>query len=163
MAGSSLARDVLTHLPQPGWSLAFPGWSLAFPGRPRPSGAMTLPIVRLIPRQTHRCLNGHPWVFRSELEPAALTDIADAAEIEVQDHRSRLIGRGFYSAQSQIAVRLATRRAIPLDRAFLRTRLQAAINHRATVMPGRSACRGGTGTSRSPRRRLTCSSARPWT
>ncbi|MEK7412611.1 MAG: class I SAM-dependent rRNA methyltransferase [Planctomycetota bacterium] len=102
---------------------------------------MTLPIVRLIPRQTHRCLNGHPWVFRSELEPAALTDIADAAEIEVQDHRSRLIGRGFYSAQSQIAVRLATRRAIPLDRAFLRTRLQAAINHRATVMPGRSACR----------------------
>ncbi len=100
-----------------------------------------MPPLRLVPRQTHRCLDGHPWVFRSELEPAALAALADGDGAEVQDQRGRLVGRGFYSAHSQIAVRLCTRQAEELDDAFLRRRLEAALAHRAARLPGRQALR----------------------
>jgi len=97
--------------------------------------------LRLAPRQTHRCLDGHPWVFRSELEPAGLTEASDGDAVEVQDQRGRLVGRGFYSANSQIAVRLCTHAAIELDDDFLRQRLCAALAHRAERLPDRRAVR----------------------
>lgn len=105
-----------------------------------PAG-MPIPVLHLVPRQTHRCLQGHPWVFRSELDPAELAAIPDAAAVEVRDGRDRPIGRGFLSARSQISVRLATREAVELDDGFLRRRLQAALAHRAAVLPGREALR----------------------
>ncbi len=97
--------------------------------------------LRLAPRQTHRCLDGHPWVFRSELEPAGLGEVADGDAVEVQDARGRRIGRGFHSAHSQIAVRLCTHAAVELDEGFLRQRLRAALAHRAERLPGRQAVR----------------------
>jgi 23S rRNA (cytosine1962-C5)-methyltransferase len=97
--------------------------------------------LRLLPKQTHRCLDGHPWVFRSELDPASLAAAGDGDAVEVQDHRGRPVGRGFHSAQSQIAVRLCTRAAVELDDAFLRRRLEAALAHRAARLPGRQALR----------------------
>ena len=96
---------------------------------------------RLLPKQTHRCLDGHPWVFRSEFETAGLAAAGDGDAVEVQDHRGRMVGRGFYSAHSQIAVRICTRAAVELDDAFLRQRLSAAIAHRAKLMPDRQALR----------------------
>lgn len=99
------------------------------------------PLLTLIAQQTHRCLAGHPWVFRSELDQAALAALGDGDEVEVRDRRGRLVGRGFHSARSQIAVRLATRRDDDLDEAFLRRRLEAALAHRAATLPGRSAVR----------------------
>jgi len=99
------------------------------------------PILRLIARQTHRCLTGHPWVFRSEVSAADLAAAIDGDVVEVRDGRDRLVGRGFYSAHSQIAVRLAAREARELDDAFLRLRLQAAIAHRVAVLPHRQALR----------------------
>ncbi len=99
------------------------------------------PALRLVPRQTHRCLGGHPWVFRSELEPAALAGLADGDEVEVADGRGRTVGRGWYSASSQIAVRLCSRASGALDEAFLRRRLQAALAHRQATLPDRQALR----------------------
>jgi len=97
--------------------------------------------LRLVPRQTHRCLDGHPWVFRSELEPAALAGLGDGEAVEVLDQRGRPLGRGFHSAKSQISVRLCTWRAEELDTAFLRRRLEAALAHRAARLPDRQALR----------------------
>ena len=97
--------------------------------------------LRLLPRQTHRCLDGHPWVFRSELEPDGLAAASDGDAVEVQDHRGRPVGRGFHSAHSQIAVRICTRSAIELDDDFLRRRLVAALAHRASRLPERQALR----------------------
>lgn len=102
---------------------------------------MIVPDLRLIPRQTHRCLDGHPWVFRSELDPAALAGLADGAEVAVRDGRGRLVGRGWYGARSQIAVRLLTRRDRACDEALVRERLVAAIARRTEACPGRDACR----------------------
>lgn len=104
-----------------------------------------MPIGRLEPRQPHRCQRGHPWVYRSEFagfdgEPE------DGGELEVRDHRGRLVGRGLYSAKSQIAVRLLTRLDEPIDRTLLAGRLARAI-----------AARGGMGDR--PARRLVSSEA----
>ena len=84
-----------------------------------------VPTVTLAPKQSHRCLSGHPWIFRSELN--GLEGLETALEVRLEDHRKRFIGRGFYSAKSQIAVRLASRRDEPLDEAFLRRRISTAI------------------------------------
>lgn len=102
---------------------------------------MPIPVLTLVPRQTHRCLLGHPWVFRSELDPEALAAVPDGAAVEVRDGRGRPVGRGYHSARSQIAVRLATREAVELDDAFIRRRLEQALAHRAAALPGRSALR----------------------
>ena len=87
--------------------------------------------VVLHPRQGHRCLSGHAWVFRSEFTvPAGLED---GAVVDVADHRGRFVGRGLYSASSQIAVRLFTRNDEALDEAFLLRRLRAALDYRQNI------------------------------
>ncbi len=96
-------------------------------------------LLTLAAKQTHRCLSGHPWIFRSELDP--LPELANGCEVAVQDHRKRFLGIGLYSAKSQIAVRLFTRFETPIDAAFLHRRLAAAIAYRDRCMPGRPARR----------------------
>ena len=49
------------------------------------------------------------------------------------DHDGRLIGRGFYNPRSQIPVRLVTRRDEPVDAAFFRGRVAAALALRARL------------------------------
>ncbi len=97
------------------------------------------PVLRLARGQTHRCLTGHVWIFRSEF--AELPEVEDGEEVEVLDHRGQLVGRGFYSLRSQIAVRLLCRGNQPLDLPFLRARLQRALAWREEAMPGREALR----------------------
>jgi 23S rRNA (cytosine1962-C5)-methyltransferase len=102
--------------------------------------ACACPTAIIVPKQTHRCLNGHLWVFRSEL--AAFDQEPQAGQlVELRDRRNNLIGKGFYSATSQIAVRLLTRRPVAVDDDFLRARLRAAIRRRDEIMPGRPARR----------------------
>ena len=67
---------------------------------------------------------GHPWIYRSDV-----TDLhADRGEVvEVRDSRGALLGRALSSTESQITLRMLTRDATPVDRAFWRDRLAAAI------------------------------------
>jgi 23S rRNA (cytosine1962-C5)-methyltransferase len=67
---------------------------------------------------------GHPWIYRSDV-----TDLhADRGEVvEVRDSRGALLGRALSSSESQITLRMLTRDATPVDRAFWRNRLEAAI------------------------------------
>jgi 23S rRNA (cytosine1962-C5)-methyltransferase len=67
---------------------------------------------------------GHPWIYRSDV-----TELhADRGEVvEVRDSRGALLGRALSSSESQITLRMLTRDATPVDRAFWRNRLEAAI------------------------------------
>ena len=100
---------------------------------------MSAPVLRLVPQQTHRCLSGHPWVFRSEL--GELPELANGCEVHIQDHRNRLIGSGLYSQSSQIAVRLFSRKDVAIDDVLLRERIATAIAFRDERLPGRPARR----------------------
>lgn len=67
---------------------------------------------------------GHPWIYRS--------DVADlqadhGAVVDVRDGRGALLGRALSSSESQITLRMLTRDATTVDRAFWRGRLAAAI------------------------------------
>lgn len=77
-----------------------------------------------------RVRSGHPWIYRSDV-----TDLhADPGQVaEVRDGRGALLGRALVSTTSQITLRMLTRDATPVDRAFWRARLEAALAVRARL------------------------------
>lgn len=102
--------------------------------------ASSLPSLTLAPHQTHRCLTGHPWIFRSEL--GDLPELENGSAVTILDQRKRPLGVGLYSAKSQIAVRLFSRQpGIFIDHDFLRQRLVTALALREARLPGRDARR----------------------
>lgn len=80
----------------------------------------------------HRCLHGHPWIYRSELAQIE-GDPADGDCVEVRDARGERIGCGIWSSRSQISVRLYSRREEPLDGPLLARRLDAALAYRNSL------------------------------
>ena len=87
---------------------------------------MDEPKVVVSRRGVDRVAGGHLWIYRSDVEkaPPAL----DGGEVvAVMDGRGRFQGKAFWSARSQIALRLVTRDEVPVDESFLAARLADAI------------------------------------
>jgi 23S rRNA (cytosine1962-C5)-methyltransferase len=89
-----------------------------------------LRIATITDRGEERVKNGHPWIYRSDV-----TDVSAAAGdvVEVRNHRKRVIGRAFFSDQSQITLRMIARGDVAIDDAFWRARLSSAIAFRKTL------------------------------
>ena len=85
-----------------------------------------------------RIARGHPWIFRSDIvsdggaTPGALVRVADA--------RGRALGFAFWSAQSEIRLRMVER-GESLPDTWLRDRLEQALAWRGTVAAGAEAYR----------------------
>lgn len=111
------------------------------PAPPRPDhiepdtdSTETLPTAYLKPGEADRILAGHPWVYESSI--LRLTRKPDDGDVvQVKDHRRRLLGVGFYNAQSKIRVRILSPHRVEIDDAFLEARLRSAIDHRRRFMP----------------------------
>lgn len=73
---------------------------------------------------------GSSWIYDNEI--AWCDDrCRDGDVVAVLDSRHRFVGRGFFNAQSKIAVRMLTRsQDTPIDRAFFRARIAAAWTYR---------------------------------
>jgi 23S rRNA (cytosine1962-C5)-methyltransferase len=102
-----------------------------------------LPRITLKPRRARPFFARHPWVFAGSIgrvEGAA----APGAEVEVFSHEGRFVARGLFNPKSAIRVRLYRWDEGPLDEAFWRGRLEAALRLRREVLgldgPG-GACR----------------------
>jgi 23S rRNA (cytosine1962-C5)-methyltransferase len=82
-------------------------------------------------RGSLRLQGGHPWVYRSDVvrAQAAAGDV-----VRVLDERGKCLGRAFFSDRSQISVRLVSHEDRPIDRVFLRERIQTALDYRARVV-----------------------------
>ncbi|MGI8587689.1 MAG: class I SAM-dependent rRNA methyltransferase [Chloroflexia bacterium] len=98
------------------------------------------PRIILQANREARLLAGHPWVFGNEIErsegrpePGALVDVVDG--------RGRFLVRGFYNPQSQIVVRVVTRRNEPVDAALIERRIARAWAYRKRLMPDVTCCR----------------------
>ena len=88
---------------------------------------MTHPIVTISPRGEDRIRNGHPWIYRSDVARAG----ADAGSVvQVSSSRGRAVGHALYSDRSEIAIRMLSYNAEPIDRAFWQTRIEQAIGFR---------------------------------
>lgn len=95
---------------------------------------MTLSAVLLKPGEADRIAAGHPWVYNNSILRFT-SPPADGEVVQVKDHRQRLLGSGFYSSRSKIAVRLLSTDRIEVNRAFFRERITAALKHRRKWLP----------------------------
>lgn len=85
----------------------------------------------------HRVLNGHPWIFSSEIGEVKGSP-QDGDVIEIYTERQKFLGMAFYNSRSQIVARRYTTQRIPLDESFLRGQLQQAFDYRRTLPPARA-------------------------
>ncbi len=93
--------------------------------------------VKVNRKAADRVGSGHPWIFRSDVVDASEAAPGDA--VRVVDFRGRPIGAASYSSQSQIALRILSSVAEPIDRAFFLRRLRAAILYRERVVENKKA------------------------
>jgi 23S rRNA (cytosine1962-C5)-methyltransferase len=105
---------------------------------------MTTPRVVLKPRRARPFFGRHPWVYAGAIA-AIVGQPSDGDEVEVVSHEGEFIARGLFNSQSKIHVRLYSWQPdTPLDRAFFKDRLEAALRLRRDTLgldgPGR-ACR----------------------
>ncbi len=105
---------------------------------------MSVGRVILQPRRARPFYGRHPWVYPGAIS-AVEGDPADGAEVDLVSHTGNFVARGLYNSRSKIRVRLYSWSPdVPLDRAFFRDRLDAAIRLRRDILrldgPGR-ACR----------------------
>lgn len=99
-----------------------------------------LPTIYLRPGEADRVLAGHPWVYEGSI--LRLTHPpADGDQVQVKDHRRRLLGVGFFNSKSKIRVRILSRERVELDEFFFERRLRAALEHRQRFLPGASSFR----------------------
>ena len=88
--------------------------------------------VILKPGRDRAVLSGHPWIFSGAIaategdgDPGTVADVCTAD--------GRLLGRGTWNPKTSIAVRMLTRGAETVDRAFVTRRLEVALRLRRLV------------------------------
>lgn len=87
-----------------------------------------LPTVRVNRKAADRIYSGHPWIFSSDILDR--NEAQPGAVVRVADNRGKLLGTAHYSSTSQITLRLLSRRAEPIDAAFLKNALAQALGFR---------------------------------
>jgi 23S rRNA (cytosine1962-C5)-methyltransferase len=86
------------------------------------------PALRIQRRAAERLASGHVWVYASDVDRPENARPGDT--VTVLDARGVPLGTAHFSAASQIGLRLLSSQVEPLDAAFYRARLAAAIAHR---------------------------------
>ncbi|MBX7185684.1 MAG: class I SAM-dependent rRNA methyltransferase [Vicinamibacteria bacterium] len=89
----------------------------------------------LKPRGLSRLETGHPWIFKSDVEPV---EANNGAIVDVVA-KGRFLGQAFYSEHSEITLRMLSRGA--LAKTWLEDRIEAAIRFREETLAMRGACR----------------------
>jgi 23S rRNA (cytosine1962-C5)-methyltransferase len=87
-----------------------------------------MPSARLILNRgvRHRILDGHPWVFASEVERVE-GGAVDGGTVELRSAKGELLGSAIYNSRSQIVARRYARNLAPLDERLLSMRLDDAL------------------------------------
>ena len=89
-------------------------------------------------RGVDRIRGGHLWVYRSDVRKASA---ASGEVVEVLDKQGEVLGKAFYSKESQIAVRLLATRTETIDESFWHRRLASALALREPIPPRSNAYR----------------------
>jgi 23S rRNA (cytosine1962-C5)-methyltransferase len=87
--------------------------------------------VVITARGEQRVRAGHPWIYRSDIAEGSASP---GEVVGVRGPRGRALGWAFYSDRSQITLRMISRdHERPIDGAFWRARLEAAIRFRESL------------------------------
>jgi 23S rRNA (cytosine1962-C5)-methyltransferase len=77
---------------------------------------------------------GHPWIFQQALEKSK-RKIEHGAEVRILDAHAGVIGRGFFSENSALAVRVFSSADVPFSEELVHERLRSAKLRRALSAP----------------------------
>ena len=83
----------------------------------------------LFPGKEKRVLDGHPWVFRSDIKKTD-AEAQPGCVVKVYAGNGRYLGQAFYNPQSQITLRFLTHGKEAVDGAFIRSRVFRAVDYR---------------------------------
>ena len=84
-----------------------------------------LPTVTLKPGRDKPLRAGHPWIFSGAV--ASPPSCTDGEAVDLLNADGQFLARACWNAQSQIVARVWSRQREPLDAAFFRRRLEAAL------------------------------------
>ena len=88
-----------------------------------------MPRAYLKPTRERRVEQGHPWVFRSDIDRVEKT--ANPGDVvDLHAARCKFLGRAYYNPASMITLRMLTREDEPIDRDFFYRRVQRAYDYR---------------------------------
>ena len=98
---------------------------------------MKIPTIRLQPQRHKRVANGHPWVYSNEIVMDGAAKGGEAGRIVLfTTHDGGHLGVGSYNPHTLIAGRIFDRAPLAvIDGAWLRKRLQNALNVREKLIP----------------------------
>jgi 23S rRNA (cytosine1962-C5)-methyltransferase len=86
-------------------------------------------VLKLKTGRDKSLLKRHPWVFSGAIEK--MPKFSSGTTVDIVDHKNQFLGRGLWSAKSQICARVLTWNADEsIDEHFWRTRIKAAIDYR---------------------------------
>jgi 23S rRNA (cytosine1962-C5)-methyltransferase len=94
----------------------------------------TLTTVILKPGEADRIVAGHPWVYGGEILRVT-APIGDGELVQVKDHRTRLLGVGFFNSKSKIHVRILAPERVDVNEKFFEERIRAALAVRKKHLP----------------------------
>jgi len=114
--GDDISRGGLLPLPMVAPALYFNG--------------MTIPTIKLKPREEIRIRHGHPWIYDNEIALVESNPEA-GAEVSALDSRGKPLGFGFYNPVSKIRVRLFSRSSVKADKEFFVEAFRTALAWRA--------------------------------
>jgi 23S rRNA (cytosine1962-C5)-methyltransferase len=93
------------------------------------------PTLRL--KRGQETARTHPWIFKGDV--ADVSDVEPGSVVTIVDAGGRFVGRGFYNPRPALCCRILTWMDEPLDAAFFRRRIEAAVALRrgsAQAAPG---------------------------
>src|SRR5260370_33554072 len=97
------------------------------------------PSVTVTEKGAARARAGYPWIFRADV--ASEAELEAGAEVRLADAGGTFIARGYWAANSPIALRVLSRNDSDLDDELLRTRLLRALQRRRALFPSADAFR----------------------
>jgi 23S rRNA (cytosine1962-C5)-methyltransferase len=95
--------------------------------------------VKINRKGAGRIASGHPWVFSSDVIDRGGAEPGAAVTVCGPDRKP--LGVAHYSSASQICLRMLSHRVEPIDAGFFEQRLEAALEHRRSVVADSDAYR----------------------
>ena len=89
--------------------------------------------IVIVKKGAIRLRDGHPWAFKGEITESG-SKAAPGSVVRAVDEAGKLIGLGFYNANTVISFRMITRQDETIDRDFWRRRLKRAQALRELVL-----------------------------
>ncbi|MED0675400.1 class I SAM-dependent rRNA methyltransferase [Aneurinibacillus thermoaerophilus] len=97
--------------------------------------------VFLVRNRRKRLEQGHPWIFRSEVERIE-GEFTPGDIVEVVNHQGHFLGRGYINPESQMIVRLlTTKQEEEINQELFISRIRQAWSFRRRFLPDIRSCR----------------------